>query len=208
LDRLYLANILETRFIDKAQAKIFADKWAELITYAHRTDDKTLQLNRLLALINSNSDLSLKYDAASRTFISGSEVFTSNREFAEFMGTRFAPPTMYRDPTSGNWVDVSEVTPTSKQSDGQNGLYNWLSDMYRTGMVEVFVEVSLNGKMFRREALRLIAFYDSILSGSTTIALQLRLRALAVDIQQSFFEGGMGLNRAVTNLDRIIREII
>jgi hypothetical protein len=107
-----------------------------------------------------------------------------------------------------NWVDASEITRTSRQSDGENGLYNWLSDMYRTGMVEVFVEGSLNGKLFKREALRLIAFYDEILSGSTTLALQLRLRALVVDIQQSFFEGGMGLNRAAEELDKIIRKII
>jgi hypothetical protein len=216
-DRMYYANLLETRLVTEAQYREFVTAWAEVIAITTKKGTDNKQLKYLFAILNDiDSGSRITIDTASNLVKTKDEfgnavTFKDNIQIAEYLAKRFAPPTMYRDHVSGKWVKASPETQLYRQShtDGSNNkpLF-WLFRIYQDGPVRIYVDSTPEGRIFKSTVEDMIKMYDDILNGDFKVLFNLK----AHFIYAKFGETGMGLimgtNSAAKTIDDYIRKLI
>jgi hypothetical protein len=212
-DRMYYANLLETRMISQAQYSEFVTAWAELIAVTTRAgdDQRSLQyLFRYLDTIEPGITIRIETESSVIRLVkaNGEELtFIDNTEFAKHLAERYAPPTMYRDHVSGKWVKTSPESQVYRQAntDGSNNKpMFWLYRIYQDGPVRIYVEGTPEARFFREQVEAMIKFYDDLLNGDISLLMQLKAHETIMRFGRHGTKMIFGVGDFVKELDSFI----
>jgi hypothetical protein len=211
VDRMHIANLLETRMISQEQATEFIQEWKNIIGF-YRDTERNVKGGRMTPLMKIFETLKLDIDDDS--------AYQTNDKLAEFLSHRFAPPTMNRDPISGKWTKVlameydpekkmwllnPESSSTFTQSSSDQFPFGFFMNMYKNGLMEIFVEGTQNALEAKIGMKEIIEIYDEILKGNNIKDLKSFIEKLN---QKDFsFQSLYGINSMVSMLDDVRKEI-